>query len=99
MGSRFPIRVNDTRVLARTGRGLSHPPALGVADEEVLEAIAAHSCAGERLNLEGLLSHCLRAADLAGTVRHWQGRDKLKQLIYAGRIEEASLLQCASVIE
>lgn len=72
---------------------------LGVTDERILDAIAAHSYAGRGERSNELLSRCLRAADLVASRLEWNGRERLKRVVYGGRIEEAALLQCGWLIE
>jgi predicted HD superfamily hydrolase involved in NAD metabolism len=72
---------------------------LGITDRLVLDAIAAHSWSGDGKNFDAPLAQCLRAADLIASVAEWNGREKLKRVVYAGQIEQATLLQCAWLIE
>lgn len=72
---------------------------LGVEDELVLEAIAAHSYVGNGASFDTPFFWCLRFADLLAPVREWQGMQKLRSTVYAGRIQEAALLQCKWLIE
>ncbi len=72
---------------------------LGVRDRLVLEAIASHSYIGNGANFDAPFSWCLRFADLLAPVREWQGMSKLKNTVYAGRMQEAALLQCRWLIE
>jgi predicted HD superfamily hydrolase involved in NAD metabolism len=72
---------------------------LGVRDGLVLEAIASHSYIGNGANFDAPFSWCLRFADLLAPVQEWQGMDKLKNMVYAGRSNEAALLQCRWLIE
>lgn len=73
--------------------------AFGIRDELTLDAIAAHSYAGRGHRSDGLFCRCLRAADLVASTHEWNGRKRLKSVVYAGRIDEASLLQCRWLIE
>lgn len=72
---------------------------LDVTDERILDAIAAHSYAGRGERSNGLLSRCLRSADLVASRLEWNGRERLKRVVYGGCIEEAALLQCGWLIE
>lgn len=72
---------------------------LEISDERILDAIAAHSYAGRGDRSHGLLSRCLRSADLVASRLEWNGRERLKRVVYGGRIEEAALLQCGWLIE
>jgi predicted HD superfamily hydrolase involved in NAD metabolism len=72
---------------------------LGVTDRLVLDAIAAHSYAGNGHNFDAPLSQCLRFADILAPSQEWQGMKKLKRVVYARRTEEAALLQCGWLIE
>lgn len=72
---------------------------LGIQDEAVLDAISKHSDAGDRNGHDSLLLHCLRMADILAPVKEWHGIRKLKDVVYAGRIEEATLLRCGWLTE
>lgn len=72
---------------------------LGIADSLILDAIAAHSYAGNGHNLDAPLSRCLRFADLLAPSQEWRGMKKLKDVVYAGQIEEAALLHSGWLIE
>lgn len=72
---------------------------LGITDCLILDAIAAHSYAGDGHNFDAPLSRCLRFADILAPSQEWQGMKKLKRVVYARRTEEAALLQCAWLIE
>jgi HD superfamily phosphohydrolase YqeK len=73
--------------------------ALGIPDDRILDAIAAHSYARRGGRYDGLLSRCLRAADLVASRQEWRGRERLRCVVYGGCIEEAALLQCGWLIE
>jgi predicted HD superfamily hydrolase involved in NAD metabolism len=72
---------------------------LDISDREVLRAIAAHSYARDGLAGNVGLINCLRVADILVPVEAWEGIQKLKRLVYAGRLEEASLLHCGWSID
>lgn len=72
---------------------------LGLVDEAVCDAIAAHSNGGSGRNFHAPLSRCLRIADLLAPVKAWLGMPKLRHVVYAGRLEEATLLQSVWLIE
>jgi predicted HD superfamily hydrolase involved in NAD metabolism len=72
---------------------------LGVTDAAVIDAVAAHSYAGDGQNWDAPLTRCLRVADVIAPIRSWQGMEKLEHVTYHGRLEEASLLHAAWVIE
>lgn len=72
---------------------------LGITDRLILDAIAAHSYAGNGHNFDASLSRCLRFADILAPSQKWQGMKKLKGVVYARRTEEAALLQCGWLIE
>ena len=72
---------------------------LGITDRLILDAIAAHSYAGNGHNFDAALSQCLRFADILAPIQEWQGMKKLKSVVYAKRTEEAALLQCGWLIE
>ena len=72
---------------------------LAVTDRLILDAIAAHSYARAGPNFHAPLSQCLRFADILAPSQEWLGMNKLKAVVYAGRTEEAALLQCGWLIE
>jgi len=72
---------------------------LDIRDELVLEAIAAHSYVGNGASFDAPFLWCLRFADLLAPVRAWRGMAKLRSTVYAGRMQEAALLQCKWLIE
>jgi len=72
---------------------------LGITDDLILDAISTHSYAGSRDDLDGLFSRCLRAADILAPIQEWKGKERLKSVVYAGRMDEAALLQGAWLIE
>lgn len=73
--------------------------ALGITDEGILDAIAAHSYARRGDQCDELLSWGLRAADLVASREEWKGRKRLKSVVYDGQIRAAALLQCGWLIE
>ncbi len=72
---------------------------LAITDRLILDAIAAHSYAGNGHNFDAPLSRCLRFADLLAPSQEWHGMNKLKRVVYARRADEAALLQCRWLIE
>jgi predicted HD superfamily hydrolase involved in NAD metabolism len=72
---------------------------LQISDQEVLRAIAAHSYARNGLDGNTRLLNCLRVADILAPVEAWEGIQKLKRWVYAGRLDEAVLLHCAWSID
>jgi len=72
---------------------------LGITDRLILDAIASHSYAGNGYNFNTPLSLCLRFADILAPSQEWKGMTKLRSVIYARRIDEATLLHCRWVIE
>ena len=72
---------------------------LGITDRLILNAIATHSYAGNGHNLNTSLSQCLRFADILASTQEWKGMRKLRSMVYAGRTDEAALLQCSWLIE
>ena len=72
---------------------------LGITDRLILDAIAAHSYAGNGHNFNAPLSLCLRFADILAPSQEWKGVMKLRSMVYARQIDEATLLHCRWVIE
>jgi len=72
---------------------------LGITDSLILDAISAHSYAGGGDHFDALFSRCLRFADILAPSKEWKGMRKLKSVVYAGRVEEAALLQSGWLIE
>lgn len=70
-----------------------------ITDRRLLDAISTHSYSGDGPYFDSDLSRCLRAADILAPSQVWVGMKKLKSVVYAGRLEEASLLQVAWLIE
>ena len=70
-----------------------------IVDSSVIDAIAFHSYAGNGQNYDAPLSQCLRFADLLAPIHEWKGMNKFRSVVYAGRMEEAALLQCGWLIE
>ena len=70
-----------------------------IADSSVIDAIAFHSYAGNGRNYDTPLSQCLRFADILAPIQEWKGMKKFRSVVYAGRMEEASLLKCGWLIE
>ena len=72
---------------------------LRITDRLILDAIAAHSYAGNGHNFNTPLSLSLRFADILAPSQEWKGMTKLRSVVYARRIDEATLLHCRWVIE
>jgi len=72
---------------------------LGITDRLILDAIAAHSYAGNGHNIDAPLSRCLRFADILAPIQEWKGMKKLRSVVYARRTDKAALLQCGWLIE
>lgn len=72
---------------------------LNVTDDLILDAITAHSHAGQGRNFDAPLSRCLRFADVLAPEREWPGFKKLQSMVYAGRDDEAALVLCCWLIE
>lgn len=71
---------------------------LGITDSLILDAISTHSYFGAGDNFDEPFSWCLRSADLVEPGREWKGVKRLRSVVYAGRLEEAALLQCSWLI-
>lgn len=72
---------------------------LGVDDQVILDAIHMHTFVGKGPSFHAPLLWCLRFADLLEPNRNWgdvpqlrQGRARLKQTVYAGRLQEGAVL-------
>ena len=72
---------------------------LGVSDSLILDSISMHSFVGDGNGFDAPFSWCLRFADILAPVKEWKGMKKLESFVYAGRMEEAALLQCGWLIE
>lgn len=72
---------------------------LEIADPAVLDAIAAHSYSLDGAGSESTLAWCLRSADLLAPVKEWHGMNKLRSTVFAGKLDEAVLLQCGWLTE
>lgn len=72
---------------------------LNMTDELVLDAIAAHSDSGDKLDSNLRFRWCLQVADILAPINEWYGMKKLRQVVYTGRLEEAALLRCHWLLE
>lgn len=72
---------------------------LGITDDLVLVAIVAHSDSIEKVDSDLRFQWCLQAADILAPISEWHGMKKLRQVVYAGRLEEAALLRCHWLME
>jgi predicted HD superfamily hydrolase involved in NAD metabolism len=76
---------------------------LGVTDPAVLNAIAVHTFYGNGPAFDAPLSWCQRFADLLEPYRPWRGEqrrqvERVREVVYAGRMEEGALLHTACVV-
>jgi predicted HD superfamily hydrolase involved in NAD metabolism len=72
---------------------------LDVTDPLILDLITRHTYYGREIDFDVPLHWCLRFADLLEPTRDWQGKNRLKQVVYAGQMAEGALLQTAWVRE
>ncbi len=79
---------------------------LGIQDPRVLDAIYMHTYAGEGANYNAPLTWCLHVSDILEPNRDWsqvpwmrEGAPRLRELAFAGRLEEAMLLQTGLLID
>jgi HD superfamily phosphohydrolase YqeK len=72
---------------------------LGIADPLILDAIATHSFSGDGANFDSPLAWCLRAADVLAPTHDWTGMKRLRAVMFAGKMQEAALLQVGWLIE
>lgn len=79
---------------------------LGVSDARVLDAIRMHTYAGEGANFHAPLTWLVRFGDILEPTRDWSsvrwlrdGAPRLRALAYAGKLEEAALLQTGLLVE
>lgn len=72
---------------------------LHIKNQLVLDAIAAHSFSAGMENFNAPLSQCLRFADLLAPITIWDGIKRFKSVVYAGKADEASLLQYGWLME
>ena len=78
---------------------------LEVADRLMLDAIAMHTYYGDGPNFDAPLCWCLRFSDILEPNRDWRdvkwlrtAAIKLRELAFAGRMEEGALLQTGQLI-
>lgn len=65
----------------------------GIKEHLILNAISTHTCHGEVPKPHAVFAWCLRIVDvLAPSRKIWLGMNKLRQVAYSGKIEEAALL-------
>ena len=69
------------------------------ADEDVLDAIAAHSYNRRLRPSSELLGWCLRCADVLAPVQPWRGMERLSEHVYNGDLAVARRLLCHWVVE
>ena len=72
---------------------------LDIKDSLILDAIAAHSYAGNGTNFEAPVSRCLRFADILVPIQEWKGMKKLRSAVYARQTDKAALLHSGWLIE
>jgi predicted HD superfamily hydrolase involved in NAD metabolism len=79
---------------------------LGVKDVHILEAIRTHSFIGKGEGFHSPLSWCLRFADVLESNRTWsdvrwfrEGKTRLHEAVYSGRLTEAAYLQTGWLIK
>jgi predicted HD superfamily hydrolase involved in NAD metabolism len=79
---------------------------LGVTDALILDAITMHTYYGDGKNFNAPISWCLRFSDILEPNRDWRdvrllrrGVSKLREIVYAGRLDEGALLQTGWLIE
>ena len=79
---------------------------LGVTDPLILDAIKMHTYYGHGANLNAPIVWCLRFSDLLEPNRDWQnvswlskGIGRLREAVYAGRMQEAAFLQTGWLIQ
>ena len=70
-----------------------------IHDPVILNAIATHTDWHDGKLQETTLNMCLRCADILAPVKSWPGMQKLRQFVYSGRLQEATLLRRGWVIE
>jgi predicted HD superfamily hydrolase involved in NAD metabolism len=81
------------------------PQELGITDDIILDAIAAHTYYGPTSNYDTSLSWCLRLSDLLEPGRDWsrvkwlRGIARLRAAAYGGRLAEAAFLQTGWLIQ
>ena len=79
---------------------------LGISDALILDAIAMHTYFGGGKNFDAPINWCLRFSDILEPNRDWRdvrllrrGVRKLREIVYAGRLDEGALLQTGWLIE
>jgi len=79
---------------------------LGIHDELVLYAIAGHTYFGDSPYFEHPLSWCLRFSDILEPTRNWEQEKiiwscakRLRELVYAGQMKEATFLQIGCLLK
>ncbi|TLN08756.1 HD domain-containing protein [bacterium] len=79
---------------------------LGISDDLILDAIRLHTFYGDGLHFNHPLIWCLRFSDLLEPNRDWSdwprfqaGVETLREIVYAGRMDEGALLQASLLID
>ena len=78
---------------------------LGITDPDILDAITRHTWVGTIETFEPPLVWCLRFSDILEPNRRWdgparkirEGEPRLREAVYAGRLEEAAYIQAEIV--
>jgi predicted HD superfamily hydrolase involved in NAD metabolism len=79
---------------------------LGVTDTLILDAVSMHTYYGDGENFNAPISWCLRFSDILEPTRDWRnvrllrrGVKRLREIVYAGQLDEGALLQTGWLIE
>jgi HD superfamily phosphohydrolase YqeK len=79
---------------------------LGISEPLILDAIAMHTYCGGGKHFDAPINWCLRLSDILEPNRDWsdvrllrRGVRKLREVVYAGRLDEGALLQTGWLIE
>lgn len=78
---------------------------LGVEDALILDAIRNHTFYGSGPNFESAFQWCLRFADVLEPGRNWKpeklgrGVERLREIVYAGRLEEGAFFETGWLIQ
>jgi predicted HD superfamily hydrolase involved in NAD metabolism len=79
---------------------------LGITDPLIIDAISMHTFYGNGENYDTPFLWCLRFADILEPNRNWSsvrwfrdGQSRLRQVVYAGKLEEGAFLQTGWLIK
>lgn len=107
MRQTLPVRERLVDLPPRTGTGADFiHKELGITDAPILDAVSMHTYCGSGTGFDAPICWCLRFSDILEPTRDWTdvellrtGMRRLRETVYAGRLDEGALLQTGWLIE